>query len=320
MRRTILVAGLLMLVSVASAQQAAPQPAPPPGAEAQQAPPADETPPLVDETVPAEPVRPEPPRAEAPAAETPAPQSTPQGKLVERTIEYYERLEMAPPEVAAYLADNPVWSVLAYIVRRLSSVLIWLFLFFLIGMGGRKLLRPLFGAPATGPEEARGYTRADRESEGISVPRRVAAADAVAWLVGLAIACEAVGLTWFGAMWSGLMKLLGSLITTAFWLGLLIALAALVAWSFSRYGRRLVLSLLGYYYLQHGPSRPPQGHVFTLPDGREAVILRTDPLHSVMRPADEEETVAVPNADLMERYYSWTAPEPAGKAGERAAN
>lgn len=196
-----------------------------------------------------------------------------------------------------------------YIVRKLGSVLIWLFLFFLVGLGGRSLLRPLFGAPPPGADEPRGYSRGGQAASRPGTNRPAAAADVVAWLVALTIACEAVGLTWFGALWSGLMELVSTLLSAVIGLGLLIVVVALVAWSFSAHGRRLVLSLLGFYYLRRSANRPPEGHVFTLPDGREGIIVRTDPLHSTMRPIDTEETVAVPNADLMEQYFRWAAPE-----------
>jgi hypothetical protein len=310
MRRFVLVATLLVACSPGWAQEEVAPPAPPDAAqtEAEVAPEA-EAPPAAEVV----PVQPPPP---APAA---APEPSAEEKLVERTISYYEQLEMAPPEVAAYFADNPVWSVLTYIVRRLSSVLIWLFLFLLIGLGGRKLVRPLFGAPPPGEDEARGYARGERSVTEPDTTRRTAAADTVVWLVAVAVACEAVGLTWFGALWSALLELAASLAATAFWLGLLTVLVALVAWSFSSHGRRLVLSLLGWYYLTRSASRPPQGHVFALPDGREGTIVRTDPLHSVMRPlGQEEESVALPNSDLMEQYYSWAEADQGEVAGTEA--
>jgi len=93
----------------------------------------------------------------------------------------------------------------------------------------------------------------------------------------------------------------------------------LVAWSFSMRGRRLVLSVLGYYYLRHSQSRPPEGHVFTLADGRQATITRTELLHGVMDPAGGADAVLVPNATLMEQYYNWAAGEARPGAGDGPA-
>jgi len=304
MRRIVLAGLLLVAASVAWAQEQVPPPEEPPL-------------PLVDEVVPAAPEAP-PPTAlpdEAPPREEPPPAPVPgtQSDIVDRAIRFYEQTRETPPEVGAFLARNPALGTIVYIVRTLSSVLIWLFLFLLIGLGGRKLLRPLFGARPVAAEEPRGYARGERPTGSERSDRRVAAADTVAWLVALAIACEAVGLTWFGSLWSGLVELATALIGAIVWLGLLIGLTALVVWSLTTHGRRLVLSLLGWYYLTKSANRPPEGHLFTLRDGREAVIVSTDVLHSRMR-TEAGENATLPNADLMEQYYNWAAPDTAGAA------
>jgi hypothetical protein len=140
-------------------------------------------------------------------------------------------------------------------------------------------------------------------------------ADVIAWIVALAIASEAVGLTWFGALWSGLMELAVALVGALVTVGLLFALGALIAWSFSAEGRRLVLSLLGWFYLTRSANRPPADHEFALPDGRRAIIVRTDALHSVMKTTEDEGAVTVPNAHLMEQYFQWAAPGGGSRAG-----
>jgi len=297
---TVLVATMLGVMPLCAQPQEEVAPPPPPPEEAQGEDPATQ-PYLIDEVVPAQPT---PPR-------------TLQEELVDRAIRYYEQTQEAPPEVGAYLARNPWLGTVFYVIRRLSSVLIWLFLLLLIGIGGRKLLRPLLGAPAASTQQPAGYSRERASTESPAPDRRTAAADLVAWLVALAIACEAVGLPWFGSLWSGLMELAAALVGAIVWLALLIALAALIAWSFSAHGRRLVLSLLGYFYLRRSSSRPPEGHPFTLADGREAVIVRTDALHSLMQPTDGTQAVAVPNAEIMEQYYHWAAGE--RKAGSAPA-
>lgn len=293
-----------------AAPAAGPEPAPaetPPGADGVERAGTETGRPPVDEVVPPEPA--------APVARPSTAARSPRQDLIDRAIRYYEQTEKAPPEVGAYLASNPALGTFLYIVRYISSVLIWLFLFLLIGMGGRKLLRPIFGAPPADAEQPRGYARGEQSATAPPLDRRAAIAETVAWVVALAIACEAVGLTWFGALWSGLMELASALIGAIIWLGLLIALAALVVWSFSTHGRRLVLSLLGWFYLKHSGNRPPEGHVFTLPDGREATIVRTDPLHSVMQPTDGGNSLPMPNADLMEQYYNWAAPQAKQQTG-----
>ena len=317
-----LLLALGLLLPLPAFAQEAPEPPPPPPVVAEPQPLADEAPaeaedvdrpategelPLFDEVLPAEPA--------PPVAEAPAPPRTLQEDIIDRAVRYYEQTQEAPPEVAAYLASNPALGTVLYLVRYIQSVLIWIFLFLLIGMGGRKLLRPLLGAKPVDAQGPRGYARGERPQATPAVDRRGAIADVVAWLVALAIACEAVGLTWFGALWSGLMGLVSSLVGAVIWLGLLIALAALIAWSFSTYGRRLVLSVIGYFYLKYSDSRPPEGHVFTLPDGREATIVATDALHSVMQPTDGGAASPIPNADIMEQYYSWAS----AKTGESTA-
>lgn len=297
-RLTVLVVTMLGVMPLCAQPREDVAPPPPSPAEAQGEDPATQ-PYLIDEVVPAQ----------------PAPPRTLREELVDRAIRYYEQTQEAPPEVGAYLARNPWLGTVFYVIRRLSSVLIWLFLLLLIGLGGRKLLRPLFGAPVASAQQATG-SRERAPTEPAAPDRRTAAADFVAWLVALAIACEAVGLPWFGSLWSGLMELAAALVGAIVWLALLIALAALIAWSFSAHGRRLVLSLLGYFYLRRSSSRPPEGHIFTLADGREAVIVRTDALHSLMQPTDGTQTVAVPNAEIMEQYYHWAA---SGREGGSAS-
>ncbi|MFW5867560.1 MAG: hypothetical protein ACOCX2_07065 [Armatimonadota bacterium] len=282
MRAILMVIAVAMLAAVVAHAQPA------------EAPPPEAPPPVIDEAAPP---APEPP---------PQPQPRTQPDIIGRAISFYEQTRETPPEVGAFLARNPALGTVLYIVRYMQSVLIWLFLFLLIGLGGRKLLRPLFSARPVNVDEPRGYARGDAASAQIG--RRGAAADTVAWLVALAIACEAVGLTWFGELWGGLMELAAALVGAIVWLGLLIALAALIVWSFTTHGRRLVLSVLGWYYLTRSANRPPEGHLFRLPDGREAAVVGTDVLHSKMQ-TEGGETATIPNADLMEQYYNWAAPD-----------
>ena len=287
MRAILTVMVVAMLAAVAANAQPAEVPPPPP--------------PMIDEMAPPEP---EPP----PAVEAPVTRS-PREELVDRAIRYYEQSGEAPPEVGAYLAQNPAFGTVLYVVRRAQNALIWLFLFLLIGFGGRRLLRRLLGVPAADDAQPRGTGRAERSPEGPRTDRRTAVADVIAWIVALAIACEAVGLPWFGALWSGLMELAVALAGAVVTIGLLLALGAVVAWAFSAEGRRLVLSLLGWFYLTRSANRPPADHEFILPDGRPATIVRTDALHSVMQTTEDEEPVTVPNAHLMEQYFHWAAPE-----------
>jgi len=272
---------------------AADEPAPPP--DGFEPPPADQAP---------EDLQPRGPYAWPQQAEPAPPEPTAEESLVDRAIAYYERLENAPPEVAAYLAERPALGVTIYVIHKLRQVLMFLFLFLIVGYGGRSLLRPLFGArPA--PEEPRRYPAGDEPPR---MEWRAAAADLIAWAAALTIACEAVGLSWVGNVLSALLGLVGMLINAVVWFAVVCAVMALIAWSFSAHGRRLVLSLVGYYYLNRGENRPPEGHLFTLEDGGQATIVRTDPLHSVMQPVGGGDTVLVPNADIMRQYYHWADP------------
>ena len=283
---------VLMLPLPLFAQEDVP---PPPPAE------APAPPPLVHEVVPLEP-------------EAPPPALSPEEQLVERAMAFYERAQDVPPEVASLFARNPALGTTIYLIRVMSKPLIWLFLFLLVGYGGRSLLRPLFGVKPPPAQDQRTQSRAPAQAPP-AAPRRVAAADLLAWLVALSIACEAVGLTWFGELWGGLLTLVAHLVSSLVWLAVLLAVASLIIWSINERGRRLVLSMLGFYYLQRSATRPPQGHLFRLPDGREATIVTTDLLHSVMQPADGGEKIMVPNADLMEQYYQWARPDAARGEG-----
>jgi hypothetical protein len=118
---TVMVVATLVAVAANAQPVEAPPPPPPP-------------PPLANEIAPAEPA-PSDPDAPAPV------RRSPQDELVERAILYYEQTREAPPEVAAYLARNPALGTLLYVITRAQSAIIWLFLFLLIGLGGRELLR-----------------------------------------------------------------------------------------------------------------------------------------------------------------------------------
>ncbi len=272
---------------------------PAPGAEGFEPPPAGQQP---EEMQPRGPYV-MPPQAEPAPAEPAPPEPTIEETLIDRAMAYYERLEQAPPEVAAFMAEHPAIGFVVYVIHKLRQVLIFLFLLVLVGHGGRGLLRPLFGGAAPQPEA--------RQSARSSAPERVDRAGAIAgltsWSLGLIIACEAVGLSWIGGLISALLGLIGMLLNAAVWLIAVLLLVGVIAWSFSGPGRRLMLSLVGYLHLRWDPNRPPQGHLFTLADGRQATIVRTDPLHSAMQPADGGATVLVPNADIMEQYYNWAA-------------
>ena len=279
---------------------------------------AQEPPPVVPEgappgaeAVPLPPEQPLPPEAMPPEAMPPEIVPPAEPTLAERAAQYYERAQQVGPEVAAWLAANPQVGVVVWAIQRLARPLIFVFLLLLIGYGGRSLLRPLLGVSAP-PEEPRRY--ATGESEPRRLELRRAGADLIAWTVALAIACEAVGLTWAGALLSGLLSLVGALFSAAFWVGVLIVIAALFAWSFSTHGRQLVLSLLGFYFLNRDASRPPPGYRFVLADGREATAGRTDALHTLMQPVGGGDSVLVPNADLMRQYYHW-----AGEGGGQAS-
>ncbi len=272
---------------------------PAPGAEGFEPPPAGQQP---EEMQPRGPYV-MPPQPEPAPAEPAPPEPTIEETLIDRAMAYYERLEQAPPEVAAFMAEHPAIGFVVYVIHKLRQVLIFLFLLVLVGHGGRGLLRPLFGGAAPQPEA--------RQSARSSAPERVDRAGAIAgltsWSLGLIIACEAVGLSWIGGLISALLGLIGMLLNAAVWLIAVLLLVGVIAWSFSGPGRRLMLSLVGYLHLRWDPNRPPQGHLFTLADGRQATIVRTDPLHSAMQPADGGATVLVPNADIMEQYYNWAA-------------
>jgi len=284
----------------------APAPAaiePAPGTEGFEPPPAGQQPEDVQPRGPY--VWPEQAQPAPPEPAPPQPES-----LVDRAIAYYERLEQAPPEVAAFMAENPAVGFVVYVIHKLRQVLIFLFLLLLVGHGGRGLLRPLFGGTAAQPDAR----QAARTTAAPPADRAGAIAGVISWSLGLVIACEAVGLSWIGGLISALMSLVtallslvGMLLNATVWLIVVAVLVGVLAWSFSVPGRRLVLSLLGYAYLNRDPNRPPQGHVFTLADGRQATIVRTDPLHSAMQPADGGALVLVPNADVMRQYYNWAA-------------
>lgn len=325
MRRLTVVVALLVMVGATWSQEppgeeAAPQP-PPETAPAesptewderpQPAPAAGRDPGMPREAEEALPPKQMPPERvltlEEQQARDAAPRASATDQLVERAVTYYEQAKDTPPEVGAWLARNPAVGVIVWVVRRLAGVLTFLGLLLLVGYGARGLVHRMYERPQA---ELRGYERGGASPASGRWPVIL---EIIGWALALAIASEAVGLSWLGALVSAVIGLVSLLVGAATWLAVVALLCGVLAWSFSGSGRRLVLSLLGWYYLTRHPQRPEEGQVFTLSDGTSARFVGAEALHSTLATGDDER-VSVPNADVMEQHFNW-----ARRVGQGAA-
>jgi hypothetical protein len=209
--------------------------------------------------------------------------------------------------VAAFIAAHPEVEVVIYMTRKVAKPLIFGSLLLFVGLGARTLFRKLVsGLQRNGASDTYSVaSRGQREWWPFAV------ADILAWGLGLAIASEAIGLAWVVAVSSGGLKLIGTLVSGVVWLVVVGLAAGVAAYAFSEYGREIVLSLLGWYYIRRHPERPPKDYRFDLGDGREGTIVSTGLLHTTLAPIAGGDNVVVPNAEIMRQFFRWASATPA---------
>jgi len=101
----------------------------------------------------------------------------------------------------------------------------------------------------------------------------LAGADLIGWLFAFLVASESVELHWFNTLVALAFRLLFDLI---FALGCI-----LLAYSFSKESRELILSLLGHLYLHHGKHRFDPNQEVDLGDGMMGKPVERRALHTV---------------------------------------
>jgi hypothetical protein len=125
----------------------------------------------------------------------------------------------------------------------------------------------------------------------------------VAWACALAVACEAVGLKWVGTIASVLVGLFGALVTAFAWLGV----AAIVAYAVSVHGRTLVLSLVGWIYIERIRRRQARSgrlEEYALGGETRGTIAQVDPLFTTFDVPQGERTRRA-NYEVLRDLFGW---------------
>jgi hypothetical protein len=195
-------------------------------------------------------------------------------------------------ELLRYYPDlGPLSAVIRLLARPITCVVVCLF----VGL----ILDHFTAAAARGPAAAprEGFVSDERTA------RRVALARLGAWFVALLVGLGAVGLGQLGQVIGWVVALAGKLIIGA----AIIAAALFAGAALGGRGQELPLSLLGFFYLQFHPSRPPRDRRFDLGEGRSGVIRSVDPFLTTFDVGGGQVDLR-PNAWLMRVHFGWSKP------------
>jgi len=198
----------------------------------------------------AQPVAPPSPPGPRPAPAVASPPAVPQATPAPAT----------PPNfVGQPSALNHVLSLPRLVGRPFTFAVVFLFVGLVFSALARRVVLPRPPGDAHYADAADDRTR-----------RHLAIANLVAWTVALYAASEAAGQQWLGSLLQiatrvidGLFGLAGTAIGGVLWL----AAAALVAYAISARGRDIVLTVVGWYVLRHGPAKPTADQEFDLGGG-----------------------------------------------------
>jgi hypothetical protein len=124
----------------------------------------------------------------------------------------------------------------------------------------------------------------------------LASVNAAAWIAALVFATEFVDMGGFGSF---LVFLVGAILLAP----AAVLAAALMAYSFSKEGNRLVSGLIGYGYLTlHTKDWREGGREYDLGDGKMGRVVRTTLLQTTFELADGG-TETISNAQLMKQWF-----------------
>ncbi|MBA7490349.1 hypothetical protein ES702_00887 [subsurface metagenome] len=231
------------------------------------------------------------PSEQIPPAEIPLTKEQPLEEEISPEPEQEEK-EEKPYYLPAYLKlleDYPELALIEHWGKPLSKPFIFLGLLLFIACGGNRLVHRTYNAKYP---EHRG-----------SVPWWIYGIKISVWLFALTVACEVIGLHYISVVGGSIISFIGAILHAAVWLLVGVLVAGIVAHSFSRSGRELVLSLLGYLYLQYDPRKPGKSHEFDLGDGEKGRIESVDLLHTTFIVNGKK--VKRPNSWVMQQYYGW---------------
>lgn len=206
-------------------------------------------------------------------------------------------LQEYPPWALEFIETHPEVAVLLSIGKLFAKPLIFVSLLLFVGFGCKGILRGIVT-----PKQAEA-TRLGQQDD--RATRLTLAMDLIAWAVALAVASETAGLHWISELTTPVMGFLGQIVSAIVWL----AVAALVAYSFSERGRDLVLSVWGWHYLRHHPDRPDTDQSFDLGDGKTGRIAKVEVLHTTFDIGGGESEVR-PNAWIMKQHLHWGTSKP----------
>lgn len=171
----------------------------------------------------------------------------------------------------------------------IENAVLFVVVFLLVGIGARALLRRLISA--VDPSAGRGTTKSLKSKTRIFL----AVADLTAWLFALMIASEVLRVHRVVT----LIMIIVAYIPIAV---ALLLLGGLVAYSFSKAGNELVLSLIGYWYLNRETGKLNRRRDHDLGNGRIGKIIEIAPLHTTFS-LSEGGTETRSNAYLMRQFF-----------------
>lgn len=199
-----------------------------------------------------------------------------------------------------FLGAHPEIMTVLFVARLLHRPLLFLALFLLVGLVCGGLARRII-APQPDDGIRRDGKQPDRS-------KRLAAWSLVVWIGALAVASEAVGLHWFVAILGTLGTIVSAVVTGVVWL----VIGGAIVYAATTRGRGLLLSLIGWYYIQYHPNKPAEGHEFDLGDGKTGRVEKVDPLHTTFDIGDGAKETR-PNSWLMKTHFGWGESGAAGK-------
>ncbi|MGB0562341.1 MAG: hypothetical protein ACPGVO_11120 [Spirulinaceae cyanobacterium] len=126
----------------------------------------------------------------------------------------------------------------------------------------------------------------------------VAIANLLAWLIAVMLAALIYELPAVSQLFLSILGIFWNLLP-------LTIIVVLLAYCFSRTGNELLLSALGFWYLQHRKKALEQHRYFDLGDGEEAEIEAIHFLDTTFRLKKGGRTVIRPNAYLMHKVFGF---------------
>jgi len=195
--------------------------------------------------------------------------------------------------LAFYPNMAPALAMLRFLARPLMFLGILLFIGLVIGHLLDRAIAPAAAHPETG------FARDERTTRRLMIGR------VVIWVIALAAASEVIGWRWFGAVLDPFGRLVATIVTAA----AIIFAVTVAALTLADRSRETMLSVLGWYCLNHHPNRPSRETPIDLGVDTPGRITRVDLLHTTFDLGGGRVEIR-PNAWLMHAHFGWGSASP----------